>query len=124
MRRALVGIVPDELLNRRRKAFVARSPIAAISAEWASLSEISQHMITSSLGIIDSSRLCEALQKARHGEECRIVTLMRTFGIEFWLRGLINQEAFIDWSRVIITHDSALLGQPKPLRAVSREEFS
>jgi len=49
---------------------------------------------------------------------------MRTFGIEFWLRGLINQEAFIDWSRVIITHDSALLGQPKPLRAVSREEFS
>ena len=31
MRRALVGIVPDEILNRKTKAFVARSPMVAIA---------------------------------------------------------------------------------------------
>ncbi|MGA7630730.1 MAG: asparagine synthase-related protein, partial [Terriglobales bacterium] len=30
MRRALIGIVPDEILNRKTKAFVARSPMVAI----------------------------------------------------------------------------------------------
>ena len=35
MRRALVGIVPDEILNRKRKAFVARSPMVAIKNDWA-----------------------------------------------------------------------------------------
>src|SRR5262249_39050969 len=32
MRRALAGIVPDAVLNRRRKAFVARAPLVALSA--------------------------------------------------------------------------------------------
>src|SRR5581483_4360900 len=31
MRRALKGVVPDQVLNRRRKAFVIRSPIITIS---------------------------------------------------------------------------------------------
>ena len=115
MRRALVGIVPDELLNRRRKAFVARSPIAAISAEWASLAASSQHMVTSSLGIIDSARFSETVRKARHGQPSRIVTLMRTIGIEFWLRGLVNQKAFINWPQ-LVTQESVRPAQLRPLR--------
>ena len=105
MRRALAAIVPDEVLNRRRKAFVARSPIAAISAEWASLAESSQHMVTSSLGIIDSDRFSETVRKARYGQASRIVTLMRTIGIEFWLRGLVSQGAFVNWPQPV-SHES------------------
>jgi len=37
MRRALNGIVPDQLLNRKRKAFVVRSPLATI--RWESLTQ-------------------------------------------------------------------------------------
>ena len=88
MRRALVNIVPDELLNRRRKAYVARAPIAAISTEWSSLVETSQHMLMSSLGVVDAMRFGEALHKARQGVEVPVVALMRTFGIEIWLRNL------------------------------------
>lgn len=86
MRRALLGIVPGEILNRKRKAYVVRAPIAAISAEWASLAEITQHMISDSLGIVDSRGISEALQNARHGRETPIVPLMRALGIEIWLR--------------------------------------
>jgi asparagine synthase (glutamine-hydrolysing) len=86
MRRALVGIVPDELLNRKRKAYVARAPLAAISTEWTHFSEMSQYMVSSSLGIVEAKMFLEALQNARNGQEVQIVPLMRTMGIERWLR--------------------------------------
>jgi len=88
MRRALSGIVPDEILQRRRKAFVDRAAINDISIAWDNLAEISQHLVLSSLGIVDEVCLLEELQKARHGQEVSTVCLMRTLGIEFWLRGL------------------------------------
>jgi asparagine synthase (glutamine-hydrolysing) len=98
MRRALVGIVPEELLNRKRKAYVARMPMAAISSQWETLSEMAQQMISSSRGIVDSSLFLEALGRAQKGEEVPIVPLMRTLGIEFWLRDLAGREFLQDIS--------------------------
>jgi asparagine synthase (glutamine-hydrolysing) len=88
MRRALVGIVPDELLNRKRKAYIARGPMAEISADWPRYADMTQHMLSCSLGIVEAKKFLEALQKARHGEEVPVVTLMRTLGIENWLQKL------------------------------------
>src|SRR5208282_4951014 len=47
MKRALVGIVPNELLNRRRRAFVPPEPKKDSSTEWPSLVEIGQYTIGS-----------------------------------------------------------------------------
>lgn len=88
MRRALVGIVPDEILNRKTKAFVARSPMVAISNDWAHFVEMTQNMLSSSLGIVDPERISEALQKVRRGEEAPMVTLKRTLFLEGWLKDL------------------------------------
>jgi asparagine synthase (glutamine-hydrolysing) len=88
MRRALVGIVPEEILNRKTKAFVARSPMVAISKDWAHFAEMTHNMLSSSLGIVDSERISEALQKVRRGEEVPIVTLRRTLFLEAWLKDL------------------------------------
>ena len=88
MRRALVGIVPDEVLNRKTKAFVARSPIVAISNDWAHFSGMVQNMLCSSLGIVDSEKISEALEKIRRGEEAPTVTLSRTLCLEGWLTDL------------------------------------
>ena len=88
MRRALVGIVPDEILNRKTKAFVARSPMVAISNDWAHFVEMTQNMLSSSLGIVDSERISEALQKVRRGEEVPMITLKRTIFLEGWLKDL------------------------------------
>ena len=96
MRRALIGIVPDELLNRKRKAFVTRGPRMAIATEWPHLLELGQHMLVSSLGIADSTRFVNALEETRQGEEVPIVTLMRTLGIELWLRHLTTNHVLGD----------------------------
>ena len=100
MRRALVGIVPDEILKRKRKAFVARAPMKGISAQYASLMEMSEHMASGSLGIIDPKLFSETLQKARAGTELHMVPLMRTLSFELWLRALVvwndsNKETII-----------------------------
>jgi asparagine synthase (glutamine-hydrolysing) len=88
MRRALAGIVPDEILNRKGKAFVVRSPMVAISNDWAHFSELAQNMFSSSLGIVDCERCSEVLEKVRRGEAVPIVTLKRTLFLEEWLRDL------------------------------------
>jgi asparagine synthase (glutamine-hydrolysing) len=107
MRRALVGLVPDDLLNRKRKAFITRGPMEAISAEWASLLEISRDMVSGPLGIVNMDAFTEAVQKARKGLEVPIVTLQRALAIEMWLRAAINKR--------ILERDTSSVARDAPL---------
>src|ERR1700691_5131797 len=86
MRRALVGIVPSEILDRRRKAYVSRAPFSALARERACFDELSINMIASSLGIVSAPCFAQIVQRAREGQEVPIVTLMRTIELEIWLR--------------------------------------
>jgi asparagine synthase (glutamine-hydrolysing) len=88
MRRALNGIVPDPLLNRKRKAFVVRSPLATMSTGWVNLMDTSKQMTLISLGIVDAKFFSEALQRTRNGQEANMAAMMRTLHIEHWLRNL------------------------------------
>jgi asparagine synthase (glutamine-hydrolysing) len=90
MRRALAGIVPDEVLNRKRKALVTRSPVIAISSEWDLLVRMTDHMVSDSLGIVDSKLFREALKKARLTSGEQIVPLMRTVAVEMWLKNIVR----------------------------------
>lgn len=114
MRRALASIVPGELLNRNRKAYVARAPMAGIAAEWASLVEISHNMAGSSLGIVEADRFLESIQKARNGQEIPMVALMRTLGVECWLKSTVRWlSASKDRCKACET-DGARLAKKKP----------
>jgi len=95
MRRALADIVPDELLSRKRKAYVARAPLAAISTDWMALLEMAQNMVSSLHGIVDPQRFLEVLQKIRHGQEAPIIPLLRTVTIETWLRNLSDRRVLV-----------------------------
>jgi asparagine synthase (glutamine-hydrolysing) len=86
MRRALAGIVPREILHRRRKAYMARTLLAAISQDWQSFAGLSTNMVTASLGIVSARSFTESLERARQGKEVPIVSLMRTLDLEIWLR--------------------------------------
>jgi asparagine synthase (glutamine-hydrolysing) len=90
MRRALAGIVPSEILNRRRKAFIARAPTAAISAQWADAIELTQQMASESLGIVVPEKFVVALERARVGREIPMIPLLRTIALELWLRNMLR----------------------------------
>jgi asparagine synthase (glutamine-hydrolysing) len=113
MRRALVGIVPDELLKRKRKAFVARSPRAAISRDWTNLVAMSRHMNSGSLGIVNATSFYRALEEARQGHEVAIVPLLRTVAVELWLKSLVR------WKVLHKQDEEAQMPEPQLLRGDS-----
>jgi asparagine synthase (glutamine-hydrolysing) len=114
MRRALAGIVPDELLNRKRKAFVSRAPLAAIGTEWDRLIGLRQKMLSIALGIIDATSFSDALERARQGLRVPTVTLMRTLEVEYWLQNLHNSGSLNITPRAVlrssVQNEGSLIG--------------
>lgn len=90
MRRSLAGIVPDQILSRKRKAFVSRAPRISISAHWEEIRSMTDGMILESLGIVSSAAFRDSLEHVRHGKEVAIVPIQRTLSLECWLRNLAH----------------------------------
>lgn len=88
LRRALRGIVPEEILNRRRKSFVARTPAVFISKEWGRACELTTNMLSKSLGLVSEEAVSIECGRARQGLEVPMATLLRTLAIECWLRSV------------------------------------
>ena len=88
MKRALIGIVPSDILNRRRKAFLPQGQPKGDLAEWCGFVEIDQPLFSHSAGIIDSNRFLETLANARRNQEVPNSNLVKTMMLEFWLRHL------------------------------------
>ncbi len=96
MRRALSGIVPQELLNRKRKAFVIRGPLTAIASQHLGLMEKTQEMLSGSLGIIDSSALRTELREVRSGGLVSVPSVLRVFALDCWLRNAAHWNVLED----------------------------
>jgi asparagine synthase (glutamine-hydrolysing) len=93
MRRALAGIVPDEILTRKRKAYVSRGPRVAIAKRWAELLPLTENMTAESLGIVSAERFASVLEELRLGKEAPLVPVLRMLVLERWLRNLASEKA-------------------------------
>jgi asparagine synthase (glutamine-hydrolysing) len=91
MRRALFGMIPDEVLHRKRKAFAAKSPIATISADWNSLMEKDDQMMSHNLGIVDRNAFSREIERVRSGQDGHVVAISRALVVEAWLRTIRQQ---------------------------------
>lgn len=89
MRRAFAGVVPKEILERKRKAFVVRSTITRVRAY---LSEAGtpdgEVLLTAALGVVDRLCFSEAVAAFRAGKDVPVLTMLRTIALEHWLRQL------------------------------------
>lgn len=88
MRRALAGHVPQEVLFRRRKGHIARSPMVGISSNYSSISVLCRDMRSARIGFTDETATSALLLKVRQGLEVPIIPFMRTLALEWWLRNL------------------------------------
>ncbi len=88
MRRSLSGIVPDEIINRKRKAYVSRAPRTAITKHWENMQSLTHDMIAESLGIVSSSAFRQTLEDVRNGKDVALVPIQRTLSLECWLHNL------------------------------------
>jgi asparagine synthase (glutamine-hydrolysing) len=88
MRRALIGVVPEEVRNRTPKGIPPQESSNAVSTELVERCDPGNNILGSSLGIIDSSRFSEALQNVRQTDKALMRMLTRTLKLESWLRHL------------------------------------
>jgi asparagine synthase (glutamine-hydrolysing) len=87
MRRALAGLVPREIFDRKRKAYVSRSVVKIVAAEWARLNERGPWR-TEENGVVISSSLAAAVEHTVQGDDSSTLPLLRIMALEQWLRDL------------------------------------
>ena len=121
LRRALNGIVPDEILNRKRKAFVTRSFHMKISKRAAVLGDPEHQMLCCPLKLVDPERFRDALRRTSQGKEIKIVPIIRVLALELWLRKI---------SEHLIIHNPSERSNPTRLSdqkssgSVAQKQFS
>jgi asparagine synthase (glutamine-hydrolysing) len=86
MRRSLAGIVPEELLHRKRKAYTSCSPLRAVRQDLVTLQNLTREMLIGRLGIVNVHIFSTVLDQARLGLEVPVIPVMRTLTLEFWMR--------------------------------------
>jgi len=88
MRRSLAGIVPQEILSRQTKQLGARTTLLALGKHWGELQNLYDHSLSSRLGYIYESQLLKTICDARAGKSTRIVRVLWTISLEYWLRDM------------------------------------
>jgi len=105
MRRALAGIVPSEILERKRKAYVSRGLVRTLGTLWQGLNDDS--LVVQEMGWADSTILSHFVERAEQGQEIPILPLLRTLALEYWLRELAQ-----------LRHQLPITAPAKPAHAV------
>jgi asparagine synthase (glutamine-hydrolysing) len=87
MRKAMKGIVPEEILERRRKAFLLASQLNNIRESASRLSQLIDRSLLIEGGYVDKAAIKIALDNTARGEDLRWWGLLVRFaGLETWLQ--------------------------------------
>jgi asparagine synthase (glutamine-hydrolysing) len=84
MRRALRGIVPEEILTRRRKAYVSRQPANLLRERVGEILAIVNSSTTSQIDWIDPEALVKTMKAVESGDFQAYLPLIRTVLFEAW----------------------------------------
>ena len=93
MRRALGSVVPTPILERKRKAYISRGPIADLRSARQDIEELFSDSLAASYGLLDREQFLEAFHNELTGETKWIAHLTRAIKVELWLRSLAVQHA-------------------------------
>ncbi len=88
MRRALVNILPTEVVQRRGKAVGSRFPILSLANHKETLEQIFSSPLCSQLHYINRDRFLECIRAAANGKDIKIWPTLRTVAMELWLRDM------------------------------------
>jgi len=89
MRRALHGIVPVEILERRRKAYAIRGPLRSLQQASGTLERLLQDSHLAEMGLIDPYELSRCMTGIVNGTTTEWwPSLVSTVLFELWFRAL------------------------------------
>ncbi|MBB5060387.1 asparagine synthase (glutamine-hydrolyzing) [Granulicella aggregans] len=88
MRRALINIVPHEVLERRRKAFQLRAPLHAVQQASEVLEGLFANSMIADAGLVDGDKLRHSLRQTVEGDPKWWHLILRATAFELWLRSM------------------------------------
>jgi asparagine synthase (glutamine-hydrolysing) len=107
MRAALKGIVPEEILERRRKAFLLSSPLSNLRQLTPALSSAIKASVLAEEGYVDRAVIELALAGIVSGEEIQSWgALSRFVALETWIRHRENAALVGDTAKVLVSGDA------------------
>lgn len=86
MRRALIGIMPNEILERKRKAFQVRAPFVAFRRAHEHLRAFCADSLLAQANFIKADELQTRFERLCAGNDEYAVEMVRTIFLELWLR--------------------------------------
>ena len=92
MRRALVGLLPTDILDRRTKSGAGRCFIVTLQKHWAELENVLRSLLISRLGYVNQTRFCESLGEVKNGSlPPYFLRLLKGLSCELWLRDTVSR---------------------------------
>ena len=110
-RRALRGIVPDEILNRKGKGNPIEALSRALCREHARLRQLLMNSYVARHGYVNQEALIKGFEKTKYGD-MRSMEIFRVIPLEFWLRSL-------EELRSTARESAAVKGLPQALPAAA-----
>jgi asparagine synthase (glutamine-hydrolysing) len=110
-RRALKGLVPEEILRRKGKGNPVEALSRALVREHEQLRQVLQNSSVARYGYVNQEALMASFGRLRYGD-MRSLEIFRTIPLEFWLRRLEQRQ-----SRTKI--NAASMGLPQALPAAA-----
>ena len=110
-RRALKGLVPDQILRRKGKGNPIEALSRALVREHQQLRQVLQNSCVARYGYVNQEALMTSFAQLRYGD-MRSLEIFRTIPLEFWLRRLEQRQ-----SRTRV--NAASMGLPQALPAAA-----
>jgi len=92
MRRALVNIVPHEILNRPGKGMAARRYMVGLETKWEELESLFTSSISAQLGYVEECQVRDNLRAVRGGNITQMFRILKAISLEIWLRDLVGRD--------------------------------
>jgi asparagine synthase (glutamine-hydrolysing) len=99
-RRAMRGILPEEIRVRRGKRGPAQALYLALEQQWPRVRELAETSLAAAYGYTDSAELRIEFERARHGLSASPYQLLRFLSFEMWLRNYEKWKLSIDAFKV------------------------
>jgi asparagine synthase (glutamine-hydrolysing) len=92
MKRALVGLVPDEILQRKTKGSSVRSLSVTLEKHWQRIETILESPMIFDLGYVKKQPFREALLDLKSGQlSPHVPSLLKALSLEVWLRDAVDR---------------------------------
>ena len=93
MRRALKGLLPQRVQERRNKGTTGEAFCRGLAQEWSNIKPLFDDSRLGQRRYVNVDALVQSLDRARHGIEFNISGLMQALALEVWLRSLEHNVA-------------------------------